>query len=139
MAKTQLTGRQIGDGSVQRPDLDVSTAGAAVIAKVLAGGGIGLTSTGPDAGTGDVTIGLSAKVSRLYPEQLTVTAANTLSPLSFSYIGPFAIMFVNGVVYTDFGTPAFTISGTTITWNATNAAYSLSTTDVVKIIYNASI
>lgn len=56
MARTQLRGTQVGDGTVQRDDLDVSTAGQAVIRKIIAGAGITLGSTGPDAGTGDVTI-----------------------------------------------------------------------------------
>lgn len=55
MARTQATGRQLLDGSVQRSDLDVSTAGSAVIRRALAGTGIALASTGPDPGTGDVT------------------------------------------------------------------------------------
>ena len=43
-------------GMVQRSELDVSTAGQAVLRKVIAGTGITLSATGIDAGTGDVTI-----------------------------------------------------------------------------------
>lgn len=60
MARTQQTGQQIADGSVQRSDLDVSTAGEAVTRKIIAGTGISITSTGVDAGTGDVTINTTA-------------------------------------------------------------------------------
>lgn len=60
MARTQLTGQQINDGTVQRADLDATTAGNAVIKKVLAGTGITLVSTGVDTGTGDVTINATA-------------------------------------------------------------------------------
>lgn len=56
MARTQFTGTQVTDGSIQRADLDVTTAGSAVLRKVIAGTNITFTSTGPDAGTGDVTI-----------------------------------------------------------------------------------
>ena len=56
MARTQITGKQVGDGSVQRDDLDVITPGNAVIRKIIAGANITISSTGPDAGTGDVTI-----------------------------------------------------------------------------------
>lgn len=56
MPPTQLRGTQIADGGVQRQDLDVSTPGSAVIRKVLAGTRVSLSSTGPDAGTGDVTV-----------------------------------------------------------------------------------
>lgn len=45
------------DGSIQRADLDVSTVGKAVVAKLIQGTGIALSSTGADSGTGDVTIG----------------------------------------------------------------------------------
>lgn len=54
MPRTLLTSKEIGN--VQRNDLDVSTAGEAVITKVIAGTGISLSSTGVDAGTGDVVI-----------------------------------------------------------------------------------
>jgi len=59
MAATQITGRQVGDGTIQRADLDVATVGNAVIRKAVQGGGITLTSTGADAGTGDVTVALT--------------------------------------------------------------------------------
>jgi hypothetical protein len=56
MARTQLTGQQVSDGSVQRSDLDSTTAGQAVIKKIIAGAGISITFTGTDSGTGDVTV-----------------------------------------------------------------------------------
>lgn len=56
MTITLQRGGQIADGSIQRVDLDVTTAGQAVSRKAIAGLGITLTSTGVDAGTGDVTI-----------------------------------------------------------------------------------
>lgn len=56
MAATLFGGSQVKDGAIQRVDLDVTTAGQAVIRKAIAGLGITLTSTGVDAGTGDVTI-----------------------------------------------------------------------------------
>lgn len=58
MAQTQLTGKQIGDGTVQRADLDTTTAGSSLIRKIIAGLGFSATSTGVDAGTGDVTLNL---------------------------------------------------------------------------------
>jgi hypothetical protein len=56
MPVTQLTGSQIKDETITRDDLNVSTAGKAVIRKVIAGSGISLLFTGVDSGTGDVTI-----------------------------------------------------------------------------------
>ena len=56
MARTQLTGNQVGDSSIQRRDLDAITAGQAVVTRLIAGANISFTSTGIDSGTGDVTI-----------------------------------------------------------------------------------
>ena len=54
--RTQLTGNQVIDGGVQRHDLDAVTAGSAVVRRLIAGTNVTLVSTGPDSGTGDVTI-----------------------------------------------------------------------------------
>ena len=56
MAITQVRGTNILDGSVQRADLDTTTAGSAVVRKLIAGTNITFSSTGVDAGTGDVTV-----------------------------------------------------------------------------------
>src|SRR5262252_9109150 len=56
MGATQLTGLQVKDGTIQRADLDVVTAGKAVITKIIQGTGISISSTGVDSGTGDVTV-----------------------------------------------------------------------------------
>ncbi len=59
MARTQFKGSQVGDGTVERNDLNASTPGQAVIRRLLAGTGVTLDSTGPDSGTGDVTINVT--------------------------------------------------------------------------------
>ena len=56
MPRTTAIGDQIRDGSIQRVDLDAATPGAAVVRRLIAGANITLTQTGPDSGTGDVTI-----------------------------------------------------------------------------------
>jgi hypothetical protein len=58
MARTQINlGAQGADGTVLRADLNTTTAGSAVITKVLAGTGISISAfTGADSGTGDVTL-----------------------------------------------------------------------------------
>jgi hypothetical protein len=57
MARTQLNlGAQGADGTVLRTDLNTTTAGSALITKVIAGTGITFSWTGADEGTGDVTI-----------------------------------------------------------------------------------
>ena len=56
MARTQVRGTSITDGTVQRDDLDITTTGQAVVRKIIAGDRLTIGSTGVDAGTGDVTI-----------------------------------------------------------------------------------
>ena len=59
MGATQIYGRQVQDGSIGRPDLNVSTSGQAVITRILevASAGIKINgSSGADSGTGDVSL-----------------------------------------------------------------------------------
>lgn len=70
MPPTRITGLQVKDGSVQRVDLDTTTSGQAVIARVAVNASyLSMSSTGVDAGTGDVTINLldSGVVAGTYP------------------------------------------------------------------------
>jgi hypothetical protein len=60
MAITQVTGREIKDGSIQRIDLNTTSTGQAVIRKIIPGTNINIISTGIDAGTGDVTINVTS-------------------------------------------------------------------------------
>jgi hypothetical protein len=65
MPITQLGTRQIKDGGVTKQDMDTTTPGSAVITRVVAGSGVSLDSTGPDAGTGEVTINVTGGSSGL--------------------------------------------------------------------------
>lgn len=58
MAKTEVRSEQLKDGSVGRDDLNAADTGKAVVRKIIAGTALTLGSTGPDAGTGDVTVNL---------------------------------------------------------------------------------
>lgn len=62
MGATTVRSKQIRDGSVGQDDLDITTSGQAVVAKLAQGTGITLSSTGVDSGTGVVTVGLNAPV-----------------------------------------------------------------------------
>jgi len=74
MAKNQLTSPALRDGEVRRADLCTTVAADAVIAKVIAGtGGISITQTGAAAGTGDVTINLTAATN------IAITDNNSLN------------------------------------------------------------
>lgn len=57
MARTLIDGAdQILAGSIGRASINTATTGSALITKIIAGTGITLSSTGVDAGTGDVTV-----------------------------------------------------------------------------------
>lgn len=56
MAVTTIESSQIRASAVQRSDLNTGTVGQAVVAKIIQGTGVNLSSTGADAGTGDVTV-----------------------------------------------------------------------------------
>lgn len=59
MPPTRINGLQVRDGSVQRVDLDTTTSGQAVVARVAVNASyLSMSSTGADAGTGDVTFSL---------------------------------------------------------------------------------
>ena len=60
-----LRTHQIADGEVKRDDLNTIDAGQAVTRKVIAGTAASLSSTGADAGTGDVTVNVTDAASNL--------------------------------------------------------------------------
>lgn len=66
MARTQITGAQVLDGSVERVDVNTTIAGQALITKLLAGSNLVITSTGVDSGTGDVTVGMTAGAQLIF-------------------------------------------------------------------------
>jgi len=59
MARTQITGALIEDLSIGRPDINTTTVGQSLITKLLVGGGLNISHTGADLGTGDVTISVN--------------------------------------------------------------------------------
>lgn len=62
MAQQTINSSQIRDGEVKRADLNTATSGSAVIRKAVSGTGVNLSSTGADAGTGDVTFSVNTDV-----------------------------------------------------------------------------
>lgn len=84
MAKTQVGSGQIGDGQVKRADLNATDSGDAVVRKIVQGTGISLSSTGPDPGTGDVTINATASATSLNGlSDVDTAGANTGDALAF--------------------------------------------------------
>lgn len=87
MAVTGLRGRQILDDSVVRGDLNTTSTGDAVIRKIIAGTGLSISSTGVDAGTGDVTVSQVARTINgvTYDGSANITiTANTTNALTFN-------------------------------------------------------
>jgi hypothetical protein len=74
MPPTVIRGTQVLDGTIQRADLDTTTAGQAVVAKIVQGSNITLSSTGADSGTGDVTVSATAGINAF----TTTTSAFTV-------------------------------------------------------------
>lgn len=80
----------------------------------------------------------ASTAARIKDELLTVTALNTISALTTAYlVNGFIKLSVNGQEMDRFGgaTAAFTCTGTTVTWSATNAGYSLVPGDRVVAKY----
>jgi hypothetical protein len=80
MAITTIRGQQVLNGTIARADLNVSTVGQAVVAKLIQGTNVTLSSTGGDAGTGDVTIssvnGVNGFISKTAAYTLTSADSN---------------------------------------------------------------
>lgn len=154
MARTQLTGEQVNDGSIQRVDLDATTAGNAVIKKVLAGTNITLTSTGVDAGTGDVTINATAFYDISFFVEGTMSAGENV--FKFACVRAFTIptnmvgsVVIAGNIATasstmllkripsgsttpaQFGTLAFAASGTIPTMTVTQTSFAVG--DILEV------
>jgi hypothetical protein len=73
---------------------------------------------------------------QIFGEQLTVTGTNALSNTTHTPNGIFTELIVNAATYLPTGSsPAFSVSGQTISWNATNAGFSISPGDTVIAIY----
>lgn len=79
----------------------------------------------------------SIKQGKTVEEKLTISAPNTVSGLTYvPTVGTKVTLYINGKAELNTGaSPAFTTSGTVITWNATNAEYALATTDVAFARY----
>jgi len=90
MARTLIDGSDdIQPGTLTRALLNTTTAGSAIITKVIAGSNISLTQTGADAGTGDVTVSVGANPA--FSGTTVVGGSGALnSGLSLDAIGPIA-------------------------------------------------
>lgn len=77
MAKTNVKGTQVFDGTIGRADINTTVNGSAIIAKILNGNGIAMAQTGADSGTGDVTLSVDLSfLNGKYPSLDTVRTQN---------------------------------------------------------------
>lgn len=101
----------IKQGSVSRADLNTATSGQAVTTKIIQGTGVTISSTGADAGTGDVTINATATVTSVglsLPNIFTVsnspvTSSGTLTAVLASQTANTFLAAPSGSA----GTPSF--------------------------------
>jgi hypothetical protein len=112
MPPTVIRGTQVLDGSIQRADLDVTTAGKAVIAKLVQGTGIALSSTGADSGTGDVTVSGVDPGTWAALSLGTGWTAPTQAQFRIETNGTVKTVYFRGMIqaaYSALGTTAFTL------------------------------
>jgi hypothetical protein len=88
MARTQVRTSELENGGVTRDDLNSADTGKAVVKKLVQGTGISLSSSGADAGTGDVTVNATLTPSstdtftnkRVNPRVSTTASSSTPTP-----------------------------------------------------------
>lgn len=85
MGRTQLTSREIT--GIQRNDFDINTSGEAVITKVIAGSNMSITSSGVDAGTGDVILNVPIQKIITFGLRGNVTGDRLDTTLSLPFSG----------------------------------------------------
>lgn len=141
MSRTQINlGAQGADGTLGRADLNTTTAGTAVITKLLTGNTntATLTSTGADSGTGDVTITvlgyypiqffvggtpLASEVLLYVPAMLSFSITNANVSAAALVAATASTVFTVKKNGTSIGTITFAASGTTGTASITTTSY----------------
>ena len=94
MARTlAIAFEEVEPGTVTRSLLNTTTAGSAVIAKILVANGLAINAfTGADSGTGDVTLGLGS----ILPSGVTIGGTTTLPYTINSITAPLQIQATSG-------------------------------------------
>lgn len=82
MSITQVNGRNIKDGTIQKKDVDIVTPGQSLITNALPGQNIIITQTGADIGTGEATISTKRSIYE------TVNRAGTVNNSTWLYRTP---------------------------------------------------
>jgi hypothetical protein len=110
MARTNVKGTQVLDGSIGRVDLNTTIPGSAVITKIIGSNGLAIAaSTGADSGTGDVTLATDLTyLNTKYPSLDVVRTQNHVfaGPSSGSGTPAFRALVAGDI-------PAISIAGVT--------------------------
>lgn len=106
MAATNIRSRQIKDADIIRDDVNTTTSGSALITKAVSGTGVSLSSTGIDAGTGDVTIALASGVvtAGTYNQVTVDTYGRVTSGTTVSSGSGYTVASVSTTPYTETAT-----------------------------------
>ena len=111
-----------------------ASATAAATSATAAAGSATSASTSATAAAAAATTATNVASSTYKLDVLTVSGTNTVSNLSNSYSGAYAIVFVNGVAFpSNAPSPAFSISGTVLTWLSTSTTLSPATSQVAVL------
>lgn len=123
MGVTQIKGTQVLDGTIDRDDIDITTSTKSLVRKIVAGTNIGLSSTGADAGTGDVTINSTASGSGITRVISSISGVTTgaavaltdyvyLCTGTFTYTQPTAVSNTNRYTIKNVGSGIITVAFT---------------------------
>lgn len=150
MATTRVSDDQILDGGVTRADLNVASAGSAVITKLIAGTGVSISSTGADAGTGDVTVNVNTStltvhdagvVTNLTSDMFSVSGLQITVPTldvgfydNDSFQGPVRVVTVLGSTLL---VPDNSVSYVYASWNSGSPTFGITTN--VALITESSV
>ena len=111
MPRTEIRNEQILDSEIQRADLDITTAGQALIRRVVAGTNLTISSTGVDTGTGDVTLNVTSDSLKANLASPTFTGTPTV-PTGTIATTQTAGNSTTAIATTDFATTALTTERT---------------------------
>lgn len=123
--KIDATGKVLSESTVGRSELNTAATGKAVITKVIEGTGLSVSSTGIDAGTGDVTLSLRTASA------LQLGGIKIGSGVSIDGNGVLSVSAVTGsgaAGYVTFWDSAATVSGTDdFFWDNVNSRLGIGT------------